>query len=243
MSRRRRKRRPRRERSRQQDASLSSGYEVPGRRARQRRLSRHVRRPCERSSLAGNATPAGTSTSHRRRAKADGIEPCSRWLPPWTSPGPRGGQSEDAMRATKMPFARRRLFRSPGVPRRTSPRPTGGGCSAAPGRWPSISGRTGFYGQVLGPGTYFTGTYDELHKVECSTMTVREPLWALTKDGVQFGLNVYVRFSPDCSDTGVTDAARRAAGRRGERGDGRGASTGRTCSRPSARPRARSSRR
>ena len=65
------------------------------------------------------------------------------------------------------------------------------------------SGRTGFYGPVLGPGTYFTGTYDEIHKVECSTLTVREPLNALTKDGVQFGLNIYVRFSPDCSNDGV----------------------------------------
>lgn len=65
------------------------------------------------------------------------------------------------------------------------------------------SGRTGFYGDVLGPGTYFTGTYDEIHKLDCSTLTVREPLTALTKDGVQFGLNVYVRFSPDCSDDGV----------------------------------------
>jgi hypothetical protein len=65
------------------------------------------------------------------------------------------------------------------------------------------SGKTGFYGPVLGPGTYFTGTYNEVHKVECSTMTVREPLTALTKDGVQFGLNVYVRFSPDCTDDGV----------------------------------------
>jgi regulator of protease activity HflC (stomatin/prohibitin superfamily) len=65
------------------------------------------------------------------------------------------------------------------------------------------TGRTGFYGPVLGPGTHFTGTYDELHNVECSTMTIREPLTALTKDGVQFGLNIYVRFSPDCSDEGV----------------------------------------
>jgi regulator of protease activity HflC (stomatin/prohibitin superfamily) len=65
------------------------------------------------------------------------------------------------------------------------------------------SGRTGFYGPVLGPGTYFTGTYDELHKIDCSTLTVREPLTALTKDGVQFGLNIYVRFSADCSDAGV----------------------------------------
>jgi regulator of protease activity HflC (stomatin/prohibitin superfamily) len=65
------------------------------------------------------------------------------------------------------------------------------------------TGKTGFYGPVLGPGTYFTGTYDEIHKVDCSTLTVREPLNALTKDGVQFGLNIYVRFSADCSDAGV----------------------------------------
>jgi regulator of protease activity HflC (stomatin/prohibitin superfamily) len=65
------------------------------------------------------------------------------------------------------------------------------------------TGKTGFYGPVLGPGTYFTGTYDEIHKVDCSTLTVREPLSALTKDGVQFGLNIYVRFSADCSDAGV----------------------------------------
>lgn len=65
------------------------------------------------------------------------------------------------------------------------------------------TGKTGFHGPVLNPGTYFTATYDEVHKVECSTMTVREPLTALTKDGVQFGLNVFVRFSPDCSNAGV----------------------------------------
>jgi regulator of protease activity HflC (stomatin/prohibitin superfamily) len=34
-------------------------------------------------------------------------------------------------------------------------------------------------------------------------VTMREPLTALTKDGVQFGLNIYVRFSADCSDPGV----------------------------------------
>lgn len=65
------------------------------------------------------------------------------------------------------------------------------------------SGRTGFTGPILGPGTYFTATYNEIHKVECSTMTIREPLRALTKDGVQFGLNIFVRFAPDCSDGGV----------------------------------------
>lgn len=65
------------------------------------------------------------------------------------------------------------------------------------------SGKTGFTGPVLGPGTYFTATYNEIHKVECSTITVREPLNALTQDGVQFGLNIYVRFSPNCSDKGI----------------------------------------
>lgn len=65
------------------------------------------------------------------------------------------------------------------------------------------TGKTGFYGPVLGPGPYFTGTYDEIHKVDCSTLTVREDLNALTRDGVQFGLNIYVRFSADCSDAGV----------------------------------------
>jgi regulator of protease activity HflC (stomatin/prohibitin superfamily) len=64
-------------------------------------------------------------------------------------------------------------------------------------------GTKGFNGAVLGPGTYFTGTYDEIYMVECSVLTVREPLTALTKDGVQFGLDIYVRFSADCTDTTV----------------------------------------
>jgi regulator of protease activity HflC (stomatin/prohibitin superfamily) len=64
-------------------------------------------------------------------------------------------------------------------------------------------GEKGFKGQVLTPGTYFTGTYDEIYMVDCSVVTVREPLNALTKDGVQFGLDIYVRFSADCTDTTV----------------------------------------
>ena len=43
------------------------------------------------------------------------------------------------------------------------------------------AGTKGFNGPVLGPGTYFTGTYDELHLVDCSTVTMREPLSALTR--------------------------------------------------------------
>jgi hypothetical protein len=65
------------------------------------------------------------------------------------------------------------------------------------------SGGAGLTGPVLGPGTYRTGVYDELRVVDCETETVREPLSALTKDGVQFGLDIYVRFSADCSDEAV----------------------------------------
>jgi regulator of protease activity HflC (stomatin/prohibitin superfamily) len=64
-------------------------------------------------------------------------------------------------------------------------------------------GGNGFTGPVLGPGTYFTGTYNEVYLVDCSMMTYREPLQALTRDGVQFGLDVYVRFGADCSDNTV----------------------------------------
>ncbi len=71
------------------------------------------------------------------------------------------------------------------------------------GAFAFYSGRIGFYGPVLGPGTYYTGTYNEIHTVDCAMVTMREPLTALTKDGVQFGLNIYVRFSADCSDPGV----------------------------------------
>jgi regulator of protease activity HflC (stomatin/prohibitin superfamily) len=64
-------------------------------------------------------------------------------------------------------------------------------------------GGNGFTGPVLGPGTYYVGTYNEVYMVDCSMMTVKEPLQALTRDGVQFGLDVYVRFGADCSDQTV----------------------------------------
>ena len=65
-------------------------------------------------------------------------------------------------------------------------------------------GGGGFRGPVLGPGTYFTGTYNEIYVVDCSIVTIREPLTALTKDGVQFGLDIYVRFSANCEDKTVS---------------------------------------
>jgi regulator of protease activity HflC (stomatin/prohibitin superfamily) len=64
-------------------------------------------------------------------------------------------------------------------------------------------GGNGFTGPVLGPGSYFTGTYDELRMVDCAMVTKREALTALTKDGVQFGLDIYVRFAADCRDRSV----------------------------------------
>ncbi len=64
-------------------------------------------------------------------------------------------------------------------------------------------GGDGLTGEVLQPGTYFTGLYDDVRQVDCSQKTVKEELTALTKDGVQFELDVYVRFSADCSSENV----------------------------------------
>ncbi len=64
-------------------------------------------------------------------------------------------------------------------------------------------GGNGFDGPVLNPGTYYTGSYDELHLVQCTVVTLREPLNALTKDGVQFRVDVYIRYSANCTDPSV----------------------------------------
>ncbi len=65
-----------------------------------------------------------------------------------------------------------------------------------------IGGR-GLSGDVLSPGSYYAGGYTDIIMVDCSMVTVREPLTALTKDGVQFGLDIYVRFAVECSDQSV----------------------------------------
>ena len=67
------------------------------------------------------------------------------------------------------------------------------------------SGGKGFTGPILGPGTHFTGLYDELRMVDCAQRTVKEPMTALTKDGVQFGLDMYIRFSANCDETKATE--------------------------------------
>lgn len=66
------------------------------------------------------------------------------------------------------------------------------------------SGGDGFSGTVLGPGTYWTGVYDQVRVVECAEASVKEPLESLTSDNVQFKMDMYITFSADCeSATGV----------------------------------------
>jgi regulator of protease activity HflC (stomatin/prohibitin superfamily) len=65
------------------------------------------------------------------------------------------------------------------------------------------TGGNGFVGQVLPPGTYWTGVYDQVRMVNCSMMTTKEPLRALTRDGVQFGLDIYIRFGAACDSPSV----------------------------------------
>lgn len=76
------------------------------------------------------------------------------------------------------------------------------------GAFAFYGGGKGFTGPVLGPGTYYTGAYDELMMVDCSTLTEHDPMTVLTKDGVQFGLDMYVRFSANCSDDSVKQMLR-----------------------------------
>lgn len=61
-------------------------------------------------------------------------------------------------------------------------------------------GGKGFEGPVLNPGTYYTAIYPEVRMVDCSQKTVKESLKSLTKDGVQFSLDVYIRFSAKCDN-------------------------------------------
>lgn len=62
------------------------------------------------------------------------------------------------------------------------------------------SGGNGFDGPVLGPGTHYVGVYPELRMVECAQRTVKESLNALTADGVQFSLDVYVSYGANCDE-------------------------------------------
>jgi regulator of protease activity HflC (stomatin/prohibitin superfamily) len=68
------------------------------------------------------------------------------------------------------------------------------------GVWAFYAGGKGLTGDILGPGTVYTGVYNEIRMVNCSQKTVKEPLTALTKDNVQFSLDIYVMFSANCVD-------------------------------------------
>ncbi len=59
----------------------------------------------------------------------------------------------------------------------------------------------GFVGPILSPGTHQLGTENELYLLQCSQSTVRESFSSPSKNGVEFGTDVYVRFSANCDDT------------------------------------------
>lgn len=65
------------------------------------------------------------------------------------------------------------------------------------------SGGSGLSGSVLNPGTYWTGIYDELRMVDCSQETLKEELASLTRDNVQFKVDLYITYNADCSDASV----------------------------------------
>lgn len=67
--------------------------------------------------------------------------------------------------------------------------------------WCPIGGE-GLTGDVQPAGSYFTGWCDELRTVNCSTVIDKETMASLTKDGVQFNLDVYVRYSANCANDG-----------------------------------------
>jgi hypothetical protein len=62
-------------------------------------------------------------------------------------------------------------------------------------------GAKGFSGPILGPGTQYTGVYNEVRMVDCGQRTIKELLPAQTKDSVQYGIDVYVRFGANCDAT------------------------------------------
>jgi regulator of protease activity HflC (stomatin/prohibitin superfamily) len=71
------------------------------------------------------------------------------------------------------------------------------------GPWALYTGGNGLVGGALDPGTYFTGIYDKIRVVDCSQNTESETLTSLTSDGVQFGLDVRIEYSFDCSDNNL----------------------------------------
>lgn len=61
-------------------------------------------------------------------------------------------------------------------------------------------GPSGFSGDLKLPGTYSLDMYNTLPLLQCKEETIREPFPSLAKDGVEFGIDIYVRFSANCED-------------------------------------------
>jgi regulator of protease activity HflC (stomatin/prohibitin superfamily) len=68
------------------------------------------------------------------------------------------------------------------------------------------TGGHGLTGPILESGTYNVGLCDELRLIDCSLLANKESMTALTRDGVQFGLDVYVTFAANCADPKATEA-------------------------------------
>lgn len=68
-----------------------------------------------------------------------------------------------------------------------------------------LAGGGGFTGPVLRPGTYQLGPYDQMVLVDCATDTLHDPLTVTTQDGVEFGIDIYVRFAANCDEQSVID--------------------------------------
>lgn len=68
------------------------------------------------------------------------------------------------------------------------------------GFWNGYSGGNGFLTNTLNPGTHKVGYYDEVFMADCSETKVDQKMQALTKDGVQFSLELNVTFSANCDD-------------------------------------------
>lgn len=67
------------------------------------------------------------------------------------------------------------------------------------------SGGNGFQGPILGPGTVQTGPYPEVRMIECAQKTQKQPMLALTKDGVQFSLELFVTFNVNCDENAALE--------------------------------------
>jgi len=63
-----------------------------------------------------------------------------------------------------------------------------------------VGSSDGFIGNILGPGSQSIGVENEIFMVQCSESTTKEAFPSPAKDGVEFTVDVYVRFSANCDE-------------------------------------------